>query len=164
MQLKTITIVTLIVAGLVVIMMLGREGQNNQASAIKVAGASHLSIEETIYDFGDIKMADGNVEKIFTFKNQTTEDIKLSKLETSCMCTSAFIENGGQLRGPFGMEGMQNNNTQEVIKAGASFNVKVVYDPNAHGPAGVGTIDRFIELTEENGAVTELEIKALVTP
>ena len=164
MQLKTITIFILIVAGLVTVMILGRSGQNNQDSVVRANSSSHLSVEEKLYDFGDIRMADGNVEKIFTFKNQTTENIKLSKLETSCMCTSAFIENGGQLRGPFGMEGMQNNNTQEVIKAGASFNVKVVYDPNAHGPAGVGIIDRFIKLTEADGGITQLEIKARVTP
>jgi hypothetical protein len=52
----------------------------------------------------------------------------------------------------------------EIIKAGQSLNIKVVYDPNAHGPAGVGAIDRFIELTEENGGKTQLEIKAVVTP
>ena len=52
----------------------------------------------------------------------------------------------------------------EIIKAGESRKIRVVYDPNAHGPAGVGQIDRFIELTDSNGAKLQLEIKANVTP
>ena len=52
----------------------------------------------------------------------------------------------------------------EVIKAGEIRAIRVVYDPNAHGPAGVGQIDRFVELTDSSGGAIQLEIKALVTP
>jgi hypothetical protein len=52
----------------------------------------------------------------------------------------------------------------ELIKAGSSLDIEVVYDPAAHGPAGVGAVDRFVYLTEPNGGTLELEIKAVVTP
>ena len=52
----------------------------------------------------------------------------------------------------------------ELIKAGESRTIRVVYNPNAHGPAGVGRIDRFVTLTDEAGGALQLEIKALVTP
>ena len=52
----------------------------------------------------------------------------------------------------------------ETIKAGESRMIRVVYDPNAHGPAGVGRINRFVELVDSSGGTLGLEIKALVTP
>ena len=52
----------------------------------------------------------------------------------------------------------------ETIKAGESRIIRAVYDPNAHGPAGVGPIDRFLILTDSSGSKLELEIKAIVTP
>ena len=52
----------------------------------------------------------------------------------------------------------------ETIKAGESRTIRVVYDPNAHGPAGVGPIDRFAILTDKSGGKLQFEIKALVTP
>ena len=51
-----------------------------------------------------------------------------------------------------------------LVKAGETRNIDVVYDPNAHGPAGVGFIDRFVNLTDTNGGTLQLEIKAVVTP
>ena len=51
-----------------------------------------------------------------------------------------------------------------LVKAGELLDIEVVFDPNAHGPAGVGRIDRFINLTDENGGELQFEIKALVKP
>ena len=52
----------------------------------------------------------------------------------------------------------------ETIKAGESRNIEVVFDPNAHGPAGIGMIDRFVFIEDANGEKLQLEIKATVTP
>ena len=127
---------------------------------------SSLSSSEKLYDFGMISMANNKVSHIFKISNPTNKDIKVDSLGTSCMCTAAFIINkDGSKKGPFGMPGMGSvPPANEVIKAGDSLEVEAVYDPNAHGPAGVGTIDRFIDLAEEGGAVLRLEIKANVTP
>ena len=81
------------------------------------------------------------------------------------MCTNAYIVNGGRETGPFGMQGMGFvPPANELIKAGESRDIKVVYDPNAHGPSGVGAIDRYVFLTDEAAGKIQLEIKALVTP
>lgn len=126
---------------------------------------STLVASETLYDFGTIRMADGLVSHVFAVNNNSSEDIEIKTINTSCMCTTAYIESIGGEKGPFGMLGMGYvPPANEVIKAGESRNVRVVYDPNAHGPAGVGIIDRFIYLTEKNGSVLELEIKAIVQP
>jgi len=126
-----------------------------------------LTVEEKFYDFGTISMSDGNVEKTFQITNSTDKDITLKTVTTSCMCTTAYIGGGGGgEKGPFGMPGHGGTvpRANEVIRGGESRGIRVVYNPNAHGPAGVGLIDRFIYLEEATGGILELEIKAVVTP
>lgn len=137
---------------------------SNEAGVI--SRGSSVTTSEKLYDFGVISMADGLVSHIFSVSNPTTQDIKVEKLATSCMCTQAYIvkKDGGK-KGPFGMPGMGFvPPANEIIKAGETMEIEVIYDPNAHGPAGVGTIDRFVYLTDEVGGELQLEIKANVTP
>ena len=138
-----------------------------QNYAVSSTGArSVLTASEIFYDFGTISMKNGNVSTDFTVTNSTDKDIVVSSLITSCMCTTAFIvEPNGATKGAFGMPGMGYLTTaNETIGAGESRIIRVVYDPNAHGPAGVGLIDRTITLTDSSGASLQLEIKAMVTP
>lgn len=138
----------------------------NQSSGQTNSSTSLLKSDETFFDFGTISMKDGNVTKEFVVTNPTNEDILVTTLETSCMCTKAFmVKPDGTTKGPFGMRSMGYAwPVNDTIKAGENRIVRVVYDPNAHGPAGVGRIDRFIILTEDSGSKLQLEIKALVTP
>ena len=82
------------------------------------------------------------------------------------MCTKAyFVRLNESKKGPFGMPGMGFvPKLNETIKAGQSAYIEAVYDPNAHGPAGVGMVDRFVYLEDENGNKLQFEIKANVTP
>ena len=151
----------------------GRSGDrtaNTTASVQGVSatgGASALSAPDTFYDFGTISMKDGNVSKEFIFTNPTDKGVTITSIVTSCMCTTAYLlVLDGSIKGPFGMGGHGGASTpiQETVRAGESRIIRVVFDPNAHGPAGVGAIDRSIVLTDSSGALLELEIKALVTP
>jgi len=165
---KKIIVVVLIVIGIGILMYLGKPNQSikeNEKESInlpKVSGI--LSANETVHDFGKISMKDGKVSKIFKVTNSTENDVNLKIVATSCMCTIAYIVDGGSKKGPFGMEGMGNTRTNEIIKAGEFRDIEVVFDPNAHGPAGVGMIDRFVSLVDDSGKSIELEIKAIVTP
>lgn len=126
-----------------------------------------LTASEKFYDFGTISMKNGNVTKEFTVTNAGNKDVTVSTIFTSCMCTTALIvAPDGNTKGPFGMAGHGGSvpPANEVIKAGDSRVIRVVFNPNAHGPAGVGPIDRFITLTDTSGNTLQLEIKAIVTP
>src|SRR3989338_2283647 len=137
------------------------EGAPGAASDVKSA----LTAPETFYDFGTISMKNWNVTKEFSITNPTNEDITVKTVLTSCMCTTAFISGAGSVKGPFSMPGMGYvPPANETIKPGESRIIRVVYDPNAHGPAGVGQIDRFVTLTDASGGTLQFEIKALVTP
>jgi len=162
---KTGLIIGVIVIVILGLMFWGRENQSSTPGS-DTNVASVLSATEELYDFGTISMKDGLVDYVFKITNSSAEDILVKKITTSCMCTKAYLKGiSGEEKGPFGMDGMGYlPPINETIKAGESRALKVVYDPNAHGPAGVGTIDRFIYITDGAGGKLQLEIKALVTP
>lgn len=137
----------------------------NHAGAPRGASASPLSATETLYDFGTISMKNWTVSHAFTLTNNMSAPVFVTSVYTSCMCTSAYLETPGSEKGPFGMQGMGYlPPANETIGPGESRQVKVVYDPNAHGPAGVGSIDRFVYVVDDKGGTLAFEIKALVTP
>lgn len=144
----------------------GSSAASVQNTARANAPKSQLIAMEIFHDFGTISMKNGNVGYEFKVTNDTGKDIVVPTLVTSCMCTTALIvEADGSTKGPFGMPGMGHvPPANETIKAGESRMIRVVYDPNAHGPAGVGAIDRFATLTDASGGTLQLEIKAVVTP
>src|SRR3989344_3261729 len=165
----TSVVFVLVIAGLFAWGAAGRTGPvaSDQGAPGAAGNAkSALTAPETFYDFGTISMKNWNVTKEFTVINPTNEDITIKTVLTSCMCTTAFIvKPDGSTKGPFSMAGMGYvPPTNETIRAGESRIIRVVYDPNAHGPAGVGRIDRFVTLTDSSGGVLQLEIKANVTP
>lgn len=135
--------------------------QNNQATA----SASLLKSSETLFDFGTISMANGKVSHEFKITNSSDQPINIRRIYSSCMCTAAKFKFNNQEYGPFGMEGMGGLTlTNITLNPGDSGTVKAIYDPNAHGPAGVGLIDRFVYLEDKNSGQLKIEIKAVVTP
>ncbi len=170
---KNIIIVLVLILVVWGLAELGKSNQKNQEKQTQTIETKEiverngvLTADSYSYDFGDISMKDGLVEYVFNIENTTNTDIFVEKVATSCMCTTAFLEsNDVNEKGPFGMEGMGYlPPANELIKSGESRKVRIVYDPNAHGPAGVGYIEMFIKLVDDQGNALELEIKAVVRP
>lgn len=139
-------------------------GPSGNATASDIAQPSPLTVEQTKHDFGTISMARGKVKNAYALKNTGAGDITLKKIYTSCMCTEATLILGDRRVGPFGMAGHGViPSINEKIPAGAEFSVEAVFDPAAHGPAGVGLIQRVVFLETSQGT-TELEFSAAVEP
>ena len=181
MDKKSILVTAGIVFGIVALMLWGRGSQTAEVAQSPASSEDHghtaiasqnfgatdsLTAPEKLYDFGTISMKNGLVDHVFKVTNSSDRDIYITKVSTSCMSTNAYIESAGGKKGPFGMEGHGGRipPANETIKAGESIDVRVVYDPNAHGPAGVGVIDRLVYLTDAAGNTFQLGIKATVTP
>ncbi|HXK35001.1 MAG TPA: DUF1573 domain-containing protein [Candidatus Paceibacterota bacterium] len=181
---KILSVVTLVIifGGII---WLAKPGPNQSDEANAVAGTNFsgtnsgdnyhktgeaesgyaLEAPETFYNFGEISMKNSNVKHDFTVKNNTSRSINIAKVYTSCMCTSASIAVGGSTKGPFGMPGhglVPKANME--IPAGGEAIITAEFDPNAHGPAGVGRIEREIYLEDDAGAQTVLKFEAVVTP
>lgn len=124
-----------------------------------------LEANKTFHDFGTISMKNGKVTTTFKLKNIKSEPVELTRLYTSCMCTNATLKLSGQSEGPFGMIGHGSiPKFSDMLASGQEAEVEVVFDPNAHGPAGVGTIERTVTIEGKDGKLAELNIKATVTP
>ncbi len=168
--LVSIIIIVIFSLGLVFLAKSKQDSKNNIGAVSSAATTSYsadLSVDQKSYDFGEISMANGKVSRSFKVSNISSKTLTVYKLYTSCMCTTASLTLAdGNKRGPFGMpgHGIVPSISQEV-RPGEEVTIDVVFDPAAHGPAGMGPIDRMVYLEDENGtSMMELNIKAQVTP
>lgn len=157
----SIAITTILITGLIWL-----SKQNSPASSSTPTVNSVLSAEQTSFDFGTISMAKGNVSVKFKIKNSGPESLTITKIYTSCMCTAATLIKSGEKRlGPFGMLGHGSlPKISEILNNGEEAEMEAVFDPTAHGPAGIGKIERAITVENNTNAPLVLTIRANVTP
>ena len=81
------------------------------------------------------------------------------------MCTKATLKIGDKKFGPFGMPSHVAIPTiRAILSPQETAEVEAVFDPNAHGPAGVGKIERVVTLENNAGEPVVFEFSAMVTP
>jgi hypothetical protein len=87
------------------------------------------------HDLGTISQSDGIVTTSFKITNVGESDLIIENMDTSCMCTTARLVYNGKESPEFGMSMHGNNpdNYELVIPPGDSAELKVYYDPMAHG-------------------------------
>lgn len=128
-------------------------------------GVNSIVGEETSFNFGEMSMANGKVSHAFKMKNTGAESVNLAKLYTSCMCTVAEFITANGSKGPFGMPGHGFvPSLNQVVEPGQDFEIKVTFDPAAHGPAGVGPVNRVVYLEQKDGSKIQLYIVGMVKP
>lgn len=160
---KRILIIIAVVVVLGGLVWIARPGSPN--TPIKQSNSTLTVEEANNYSFGTISMAEGSVSHEFKIKNTGSEAVVIKKLYTSCMCTTTTIGVNGKQFGPFGMVGMGYIPAiNQTINPGEEATVKAIFDPAAHGPAGVGHIERVITLENNAGEPIELHFTAVVTP
>lgn len=136
--------------------------QENQSAIIN---STVISIDSSSYDFGTISMAKGDVAHEFKIKNTSEERVEIKKVYTSCMCTSAWFLKGETNKGPFGMQGHGYvPPVNEFLEPNEEAIIRVVFDPAAHGPAGVGSISRVVYVEGSSSRLAELNFSANVKP
>lgn len=162
------TIIGVIAAILVLggLIWIARPDSSQNNNIVSVSSSGTLTVQEANnYDFGTISMSAGKVKHQFKVKNTSSEAVVVSKMYTSCMCTTAELIAGGKQFGPYGMPGHSAiPKIQGTINPNEEATVEVVFDPAAHGPAGVGRIQREIILENNAGQPIELQFAAIVTP
>ncbi len=139
--------------------------KNSETPNDNASSNGFLSAEETSFDFGNISMANGKISHTFRIKNTGTEPLKITKIYTSCMCTEATLIIKNSQKGPFGMlsHGFIPS-ISEQLNPGEEADVNVVFDPAAHGPAGLGKMQREISLENNGKSRLDLSISAQVAP
>lgn len=134
-------------------------------AATRFSGPRVLTSSAGSHDFGRISMAAGNVSHRYSIVNTGMTPLTITKILTSCMCTEATLITRSARKGPFGMAGHgYSRSIDERLGPGESAHVDVVFDPAAHGPAGVGNTERTVTILTDASSPLELRFNALVTP
>lgn len=158
-------ILTLAAAILIVGGLWGLKYIQPQKSETLSASAGLLKLGEELYDFGSISMAAGKVSHKFKITNSGADPLKMEKIYTSCMCTEATLTQGGKNYGPYGMPGHGFvPRAGQTLAPNEEAEILVEFDPAAHGPAGVGYIERAVIIEDDSGPIADFMIKATVTP
>ncbi len=122
-------------------------GSQKEVLNIKKEAVGILT-EPELFDLGSVPINGGVVTREYVFKNITSGSMKLRKIATSCMCTTASVTIGDKTTRFFSMEGSGSNPLVNLdLQSGESGKVTFRFDPAAHGPKGVGAFDRSIWLT-----------------
>jgi Protein of unknown function (DUF1573) len=165
-RLRNAAIAALAVAGIALVGVFAFGNRQGGASAKQMAGATGtLSAAETFHDFGRISMGNGTVSHRFAVRNDSGAPALVEQLYTSCMCTEGSLLVGTERLGPFGMQGHGYiPRINRLIQPGEAALVEAVFDPNAHGPAGIGRNDRVVTVLMGGRRMLELQFTAYVTP
>lgn len=119
----------------------------NSSSLGQLVPLSNLEISPQPFEFGDVSMKKGIVNQTFTLKNKTGQPIEVARVETSCMCTEASLKVGDKESPYFGMPGHTSNpGWQATIPQDGEVVLTARFDPNAHGPEGVGLARRVVRV------------------
>src|SRR3972149_117405 len=166
-----------LVAGTAIVILLGiffssqkppaqpKSGYESLPVAGQLSSDRALSSASPFFDFGKISMAAGNVSHPYSIKNISGAALTITRISTSCMCTTATLITPAGKRGPFGMPGHGPvPELQERFAPGETARVEVVFDPAAHGPAGIGQTDRTVTIINDAGPPLVLRFSAMVTP
>lgn len=141
-------------------------GACDEARTVSDFRAPELSLEadRPEHDFGRVPIDGGKVETLFDIVNEAPGEVRLLSVATSCGCTEAVAEFAdGSTVGAFDLPSDgQENDAGRKVSAGESFKVRVVFDPAAHGPDGIGELMREVILATRDGAQTRLAIRANV--
>jgi hypothetical protein len=132
-------------------------GSGGGDSFVSASEATNLEASPSgIMSLGPVAYGGGIVSKSFEVTNNSDKAIKLRKITTSCMCTAAKVKMGDKETKLFGMEmnGDLNPLIDFDIPAGATVQAIFNFDPAAHGPQGIGAIDREITLFFDVGYKT----------
>lgn len=131
----------------------------NSSPASQLTPLSGLEVSPQPFEFGDVSMKNGIVNKTFTLKNKTGQPIEVAKIETSCMCTEASLKVGDKESPFFGMPGhIQNPGWQATIPPDGEVFLTARFDPNAHGPSGTGFAKRVVRVFFSNPQNTYADI------
>lgn len=150
----TIIVVTIVVIGGLAYLMTKYSGGSGGDSLISATQAKNLEASPSgTMDLGNVPYGGGIVSKTFNIKNASDQVIKLRKIATSCMCTTAKVKIGDRETKFYGMEmnGDLNPLVDLNFSAGRDATVTFDFDPAAHGPQGVGPFDRVVTLYFDTG-------------
>ena len=171
MKKNQLVILIIFVVAIVLVILFAKQTEpsrlENEPSALinSTRDVGALVATESFYDLGTISMSTGKVSRVFKITNSGGAPVQVKKIYTSCMCTTATLTTKEGKAGPFGMPGHEAIPTiSQIVAPNEEASIEAIFDPAAHGPAGVGRVRRSIYIeTDSQKEPLELIFEANVT-
>lgn len=115
------------------------------------AGKGLLSVATPVYAFGQVSVAEGTAAGQVALTNRGEGPLTITRLESSCGCTSASITAGGEEGPVFGMSHGKNSypGWSTVIPPGGEAVLNVYYNPRVH-PELRGPVTRVVTIYSDD--------------
>ena len=122
-------------------------------------GTPKMEISPKEYDAGTVSMAEGLVKKTYEIKNTGPGDLKIDKIWTSCVCTTAILRIDEKQSPKFGMH--NNPRWSGKIAPGKTGYLEVAFDPAFHGPEATGPVVRAVYLATNDPQNKKAEVRLM---
>lgn len=152
-----IVVPVILVAGLVVLAFVFLGGGAGDA-----VGAAKIDISPSEYDAGNMPIGGGLVKHTYEIQNTGEDNLKISRIWTSCMCTTAKLRVGDRESDEFGMHDNPLFWSEEIAPGETGY-LDVSFDPAFHGPGGTGNVVREVYLTTNDPQNKKAKAKLFVT-
>jgi len=121
--------------------------------------APRIVADEESYDFGKVRLSDGQVSTEFVIRNEGRSPLELINANTSCGCTSAQIVVGEETSPVYMMAGHQEPvKWRGSLASGEEGKIVVFYDPTVH-PELEGDVTREVTLDTNDPNTPQLKLK-----
>lgn len=140
----------LILGGSVFVLSSGESAQ-----AINITQNAKADVAVKTFDWGTIQYNGPKATKTFSIKNSGTEPLQLTKVKTSCSCTTAQISIDGNKSPLFSMHA--GSPWVGEIAPGKEAQIEIVFDQTFHGPSGVGPVERYITVETNDAREPNIE-------
>ena len=130
----------------------------------KTAGATFWA-NHTSADLKTIPYEKGVVSHAFPIQNTGEKSLSITNLATSCMCTKVYFTNGKDKSPQAGMKGMSAISPWiGTLQPQEKGEIIALFDPQFHGPQGVGAISRLVsfETSDPEHPYVELSFEGVV--
>lgn len=114
-------------------------------------------LDHDYYDWGNIDINGPHIQHEFVVKNEGSAELEIANVETSCMCTTAYVVVGDLKSPPFGMHA--RSAWKGKVKPGDEAKIIVDFDPLYHGPQAIGPIERLISFNTNDPENSSVELK-----
>lgn len=150
----SILLLWIVVAGGITWGIIGYSSQKQNGNS----GVPEIAIDSFEYDFGTVSMAEGMVKHVFKIRNVGQSDLRINRIWTSCMCTTARLRVNGKTSPEFGMHSASMLWSQKISPRQTAY-LDVVFNPAYHGPQGTGAIVRVIYLSTNDPKNGNIKVK-----
>jgi hypothetical protein len=131
-------------------LLAGCNAEADQVMSLKDKPSSGIvTIDRNDIAIGVVEMSEGKMNTSYKFRNVGGEPVVLLEGASSCMCTEGVVKSSDGTMSPrIKMPGHGPvARIFQVLDPGEEAELIVTFDPNAHGPQGVGPFMREITIT-----------------